>query len=164
MTETSRFAKAQTPRGTSRRGQAGETLLESLLSILLLSIVGIAAFSGIQMALRASALHHQVAVSETLLRSAAENLQNPDAQYVPLAGCPGHGTYEGLPTRPGYGPMTAEVIFLSPETFEQVTTQNLFALVVGQCPGQDPGLQEIRLSITTPSGHTQRLEVLKGQP
>lgn len=146
-----------------RRGQAGETLLESLISIMLLAIVGVAAFTGLQMALRASGLHHQMAVSETMLRSAAENLQNPDSEYIPLAGCQGHDTYEGLPTRQGYGPMTVQVVFRSSETLERIVTPQMFAIFANSCPSEDPGLQEIRLSVTTPSGYVQTLEVLKGK-
>lgn len=131
---------------------------------MLLSIVAVSAFTGLQMALRASALHHQMAVSETMLRTAAENLQNPDSPYVHMAGCPGQGSYQDvMPSHPGYGTVTAEVTFISPDTFEPQPLAHLFAMTPPTCSLADQGLQEIRLSVTTPSGHVQHLEVMKAE-
>jgi type II secretory pathway pseudopilin PulG len=70
-------------------GQAGETLIESLLSITIVTAIAIAAFLGLRVAIRSSALHKESAVAETLLRTAAEQLQDPDSAYEPLAGCSG---------------------------------------------------------------------------
>lgn len=100
--------------GDRTRSQRGETLLESLLAIMILSIVSIAVLSGVRTAMKASALHHEISVAETLLRSSAEDLQNPDRPYIPLAGCPGHDTYTGLPTQHRFSPITATVDFWDP--------------------------------------------------
>lgn len=141
--------------------QAGETLLESLISLMLLSIVGAAAFTGLQVALRASAMHHQLAVAETLLRTTAEDLQNPDSNYIPLAGCPGQPNYAGAPARPGYQPMVIDVTPISALTMEPVGMPNMFGLGLLICPMGDTGLQRVELTVVTPSGHSQTLEVLK---
>ncbi len=157
------------------RSQKGETLMESLIAITLLSIIALPVFTGIRVALKASAMHREIAVSETLLRSAAEDLQNPDLDYIPLAGCPGHDTYKGLPVRPQYSPVTARVQFWSPQTTPVTVGPEEMSLMKvaseapavaaftapGACPAADPGLQKIRLSVVTPSGHLQILDILK---
>lgn len=141
--------------------QRGETLIESLISLMLLSVVAASALIGLQMAIRASAMHHQLAVAETLLRSAAEDLQNPDSPYIPLAGCQHNSTYEGLPDRPGYSPIQVEVRFWIPSTTpDDAATSTDFA-PLGTCPPKDPGLQEIRLRLVTPAGHIQKLNITK---
>ena len=141
------------------RGQVGETLLESLLAILILSLVAIAAYSGLRTAMTMSVRHKESAVAETMLRTAAERVQDPTSVYVPRAGCPGAGSYTGLPTRSGYGPIDVDVRFWTPPTDVAVPTlQTQFA---GTCPASDPGLQAIDLSVTTPSGRTEHLEIVK---
>ncbi|HTO00299.1 MAG TPA: type II secretion system protein [Microthrixaceae bacterium] len=158
------------------RSQKGETLMESLVAIMLLSIVAVSAFTGIQVALKASALHHEIAVSETLLRSAAEDLQNPTSPYIPLAGCPGHETYSGLPERARMSPMTVSVQFWTPgvKTPDPYPMERAAAGAEtapaasgvqftnsGTCPTKDSGLQKIKLSVVTRSGHIQTLNILK---
>ena len=144
-----------------RRGQQGETLIESLVAILILSIVTIAAYAGLQTALGLSAGHKESAVAETLLRTAAERLQDPASAYVPRAGCPGAGTYGGLPTRAGYDPIDVEVRFWTPPSSVAVPSLTTQFAAAGTCPGVDPGLQSIELSITTPSGATEHLQIVK---
>jgi type II secretory pathway pseudopilin PulG len=63
--------------GALRRAQAGETLIESLVAIALLGVLGVVMFTGLQTALVASRNHHQMAVAEAALRSAAEQAQDP---------------------------------------------------------------------------------------
>ncbi len=158
------------------RSQKGETLMESLLAIMLLAMVAVPAFAGIQVALKASAMHHEIALSETLLRSAAEELQNPDAAYIPLAGCPGHGIYSGLPQRERFSPIAVSVQFWLPAPPPAGPSQMALKAAdshdleefgfdaPGTCPAEDPGLQKIRLRVSTPSGHIQTLDILKREP
>lgn len=159
--------------------QRGETLIESLVAITVLSIFSVAMFTGIGTALKASAMHHEIAVAETLLRSAAEQLQNPDHPYLPLAGCPGHDTYTDLPTRTRFSPVSTTIRFWQPAG--SPTPQRQTSAVIGSrngatskdgtisfatadsCPSDDPGLQEITLDLKTPSGHLQTLTILKRQ-
>lgn len=147
------------------RNQRGETLIESLMAIAILSIIVAASYAGLQMAIRASAQHKDSAVAETLLRTAAERLQDPDYPYVERAGCNGQALYSGLPSRAGYGPIKVEVAFWTPpspvdiKSFSTLTTQT-----ASHCPSSDPGLQMISLSVATPSGHTERLDLMKRRP
>lgn len=135
--------------------------MESLVAILILTIVAIAAYAGLHTAIGLSASHKESAVAETLLRTAAERLQDPTSAYVPRAGCPGAGTYGGLPTRSGYAPIDVEVRFWTPPGSVAVPSLTTQFAPAGTCPGTDPGLQAIELSITTPSGDTERLEIVK---
>jgi type II secretory pathway pseudopilin PulG len=148
-------------RGRRRAGadQRGETLLESLIAIIVLTLVAIAAYTGLQTTVRSTARHESSAVSETLLRSAAEQLQHPESPYIDLAGCGANPTYTGLPTEPGYGQIQVAVSFWVPPTGPlpaQVATTFDPA-----CPASDPGLQQLELSVVTPSGATETLDVLK---
>ena len=108
-----------------------------------------------------SVRHRETAVAETMLRTAAERVQDPTSAYVPRAGCPGAGSYTGLPTRSGYGPIHVDVRFWTPPDSVAVPTLQTRFATAGTCPVSDPGLQAIELSITTPSGHTERLEIVK---
>jgi len=149
----------------SGRSQRGETLLETLLAIVILSAVAIAAYAGLSLAIRSSAEQREAAIATTVLRSAAERLQDPAAPYVPRAGCAGAETYGGLPAWPDGGPpVDVTVRFWIPPASvgdEALTTAFAEPGGPGDCPAVDPGLQSIELSITTPSGRTERLEVLK---
>jgi type II secretory pathway pseudopilin PulG len=143
------------------RSQRGETLIEGLIAILLLSLVAAAAYAGLQTSIRSSAQHKESAVAETLLRTAAERLQDPGSSYINRAGCGGVGTYTGvpnlLPTEPGYA-LSATVRFWVPTS--AAAPQPIAAQFV-DCPANDPGLQQVRLTVVTPGGFTDQLDVLK---
>ncbi len=144
-----------------RRGQRGETLIESLIAVTILTLVAIASYAGLRTAMTVSVQHKEAAVAETLLRTAAERIQDPTSPYVPRAGCPGAGAYAGLPTRPGYGPIDVEVRFWTPPADVAVPSLRTQFAAIGTCPAVDPGLQEIDLRVTTPSGRTEHLEIVK---
>jgi len=146
-------------------GQAGETLIESLLSITIVTAIAIAAFLGLRVAIRSSALHKESAVAETLLRTAAEQLQDPDSAYEPLAGCSGGAPYgDLLPTRSGYTVAVSEVRFwVPPGPGDAPPWDTEFAAPgsPGDCPAADPGLQRLELRVDTPTGFAQTLHVVK---
>ncbi|UDY37313.1 type IV pilus modification PilV family protein [Dermatobacter hominis] len=144
-----------------RRSQRGESLIESLIAIVVLSLVVGAAYAGLRTALRVSSQHKETAVAETMLRTAAERLQDPASAYVPRAGCGGVPTYGGLPTRPGYKPIEVTVRFWNKPSTVTVPSLDVDFAEAGSCPATDPGLQAIVLSVETPSGHVERLEIVK---
>lgn len=149
-------------RAPRRRGQSGETLLESLIAVAILSLLAVTAFSGLQTSLRSSRQHHDAAVAETLLRAAAERLQSPDSNehpYIPRAGCGATPTYGGLPARTGWNPIVVTVEFWVPPPTG--STGPLTTQFSATCPAQDRGLQRLQLSLTTPGGFHQRVDILK---
>ena len=145
-----------------RRSESGETLLESLIAVLLLSLLAVTAFTGLQTSLKSSGQHHDAAVAETLLRAAAERLQNPDGDdfpYIPRAGCGSTPTYSGLPARTGWNPIEVRVEYWvppAPGSSGPLTTQ-----FSPTCPTHDQGLQRLELSVTTPGGFHQQVDILK---
>ncbi len=151
---------APEPHGpTTLAGQRGETLLESLIAIVVLALVAIAAYTGLQTSVRSTERHESSAVSETLLRSAAEQLQHPDSTYVDCAVGDDYEALLSLPPEPGFGSVQVTVSFWVPPAGPlpaQVVTS--FAAA---CPASDPGLQQLQLSVVTPSGATETLDVLK---
>ncbi len=148
------------------RGQRGETLLESLLAIVILSMIVAGSYAGLQVAMKASVQQSESAVAGVMLSNAAEMLQDPESDYVDRAGCPGAGRYEDLPAEPGYGTVVATVHFIEPPT-EGIALKSTSASAAAdrdgqvQCPETDPGLQEIDLEVTTPSGRSEELHLIK---
>lgn len=151
------------------RGQRGETLIESLLAIAILSAIVLASYAGLSVATTASSRHERSARAETLLRSAAEWIQNPDVAYVERAGCPGAGSYT-LPDlgdeQPGYSVTIDRIDFwTNPPPATQSPLPMAATVAFGSsCPGTDRGLQRIRLVATGPDAPAQSLTVVKRRP
>lgn len=141
------------------RGQAGETLVESILAITILALVAVVAYAGLQTSVTSSAQHKESAVAETLLRTTAERLQDPTSDYVELAGC-GGGDYP-LPAAPDGYALGAEVSYWQPPAGPLPGTVAVGFGPSGDCPAADPGLQQITLTVATPSGFDQSLDVVK---
>lgn len=157
MSSDTNVPSARAPR---RRGQRGETLLESMLAIGILSVVVAATFGGLQVALGASAQQRESATASAMLRNAAEMLQDPDGEYIDLAGCGGRSTYSGLPEAEGFGAVTAQVAFLDPPK-PGTPVKMTRSAARAECPAADPGLQRIELSVLTPSGRTETAQIVK---
>ncbi|MGB3409719.1 MAG: prepilin-type N-terminal cleavage/methylation domain-containing protein [Microthrixaceae bacterium] len=165
------LADTRSPNSSRTRSQRGETLLESLIAIVLLTIVAIPALHAIPVALKASAQHREIAIAETLLRSSAEDLQNPDLPYIPFAGCEGHDTYHSAHIAPKFSPVAVKVTFWDPHgqgpgpspmaMKSPASTTATELSTTTSCADQDPGLQMIQLSVRTPSGHLQVLSIIK---
>jgi len=133
------------------RGDAGETLVETLMSIVIMGLVATAIIGGLFMSVRASDYHRREATAESLIRAAAEQVKG--ATY---ASCAGTGSYT-LPTPPaGYASQVLSVEYWTglgtpPNTFQST------------CPtAGDQGLQRITLRMAATSGRdTETLALLK---
>lgn len=147
------------------RGQRGEGLIESLLSIVILSVVVAATYGGLQVALGSSVQQRESAVAGAMLRNAAETLLGPDSEYVELAGCKGHGDYGDLPEQDGYGTVEATITFIEPPVPGEQKAFRAESAVAAQssggCPEVDPGLQQIELAVSTPSGRPETMQIIK---
>jgi len=148
---------------SSGRGQGGETLIESLLAIAILTSIVVAAYGGMQVSLRASASNDEGANAGTLLRSAAEILQDPSTDYIDLAGCRGQAGYTDLPGGTGLGEVTARIGFWKPSAAgsDSATLEFSDPGSAAACPAEDPGLQLIQLSVRTSEGATESLQITK---
>lgn len=150
----------------SRLGQSGEALIESLVAIAILSTIVAATYGGMQVALSSSARTDHGATAGVLLRTAAETVQDLDFEYIELAGCGDNGTYPELATRKGFGSVSAAVGFWEPADDAKANQVVRFSEPGNPktCPEEDPGLQLVQLSIETPEGTTETLQVTKRQP
>src|SRR5947209_8687883 len=116
----------------SAEGQRGETLVELLVALSILGLAVVVILGALGTSIRLSDVHRKHATSETLLVTAAEGIKNRQTAYLPLAGCPGHGTYSMPPATSGYAVSITSVAFWNGSTSSGYSTT---------CPGTDPGVQ-----------------------
>jgi Tfp pilus assembly protein PilV len=138
---------------SSRKAEGGETLLELLISVTIMSIAVVALVAGMGTTLIASDVHRQNATAETVLRSYAERLQDPTD--VPYVACATTSTYSSVPgfSLPGAGWSASITTVLAwqgdtPPTFSS------------SCPSPDRGLQQLTLRVQSPAGSHQATETL----
>ncbi len=147
---------ARLRRRLASRSDAGVTLIETIMSIAILSIAGVAIMSGLALSVKSSDIHRKQATGGAYVRSYAEAIErylDTEGNYV---GCAGAGTYSAavvgftLPT--GY-------------TAQQAAAQPLAGdgsvISSGSCPSRDKGVQRLTLSVSsTDSRATERLTIV----
>lgn len=140
------------------RGESGETLVELLMTIAIVSIAFVGILAAVAIAILSSHTHRQESTAEGVIRSFAESVDG--AGYVP---CPtvDSATYSSGFTAPSGWP-AAQVTGIS-------YWQGDDAMTFGGCPGSgDKGLQRVSLRVQSPAGDdkqdTETLIVLKRQP
>ena len=141
---------------TRARTERGETLLELLIAISIISVSVIGLIAGIDGATRATGMNRRQAEMETWLRSTAEKIKDPNVRYVSCAG----PTSYPLPAAVGYD-LSADVRFPS------ATATSFDSGSAPSCPPDpDNGIQVIKLTITVhlDPTHRQSLEFVKRSP
>lgn len=137
--------------------------MEVLVAIAIIAVVGLAAYTGLQTAIRSTTAHREAGQAEAVLRSAAENLQNPEQAYIPRANCAGVGTYDSLATPPvGFTVDVTGVEFL--KSVADVPVSSIATDFDPKCPdsdAEDAGLQLVEITVGLPSGRSEQLHVLK---
>ncbi|MFE2268367.1 type II secretion system protein [Streptomyces lavendulae] len=127
------------------RGEEGETLIEVLVSVVLMGVAFVTIFGGIGTAIISSVRQQKVTGADSVVRSAAEEVVGDP--YVSCAG--GYGT----PTPPpGY------TVTVTVEYWDGV---GAFATA---CPAADTGVQKVTLTVRSTGPHPVRdatLEVVK---
>lgn len=125
------------PGSASRRDDRGETLIELLAALVILSIAAVAILTGVMTSIRASAVHKNEASGGAYVRSFAEAIQN----HIDTSGYAACGsaatTYQGVsvPDLPaGYTRAVTDV-------------QSWTGSVWGACTGS--GIQRVKLTVTT---------------
>jgi prepilin-type N-terminal cleavage/methylation domain-containing protein len=150
------------------RSERGETLIEVLIAVVLLTVVGVAGYGGFATASRSSGAQIATAKGETLLRSASEWIQSPEQAYIPRAGCPGAGQYP-LPSVPsstsGYTLSITSVRFWggAPGSPTAAITPT-FTSTCPALPAGDRGLQELTIRATSSSGAPVEITITKRRP
>lgn len=146
----------ETRRGGPR--DAGESLVELLVSISILGVAGSAILGGIGVASSNSALHRTQAVTQNLIRNWAESVS-----AAPYAACASPPHFNG--TKPD---LTAAQYTGYSATVSSVQYWN-GAAFVASCPATDLGLQRVTLQVGAPrslgiGGFTQSLDVVVRRP
>lgn len=154
------------------RGDWGETLVEVLVSVVLLGIAGVALLAGMAGAAKASALHRAETTGGAQVRTFAEDIQswvtaNPSS-YV---NCPTDSTDNPDGTVAVAGTYGSSVVgFATPAGFKAGTVtvktldKNGVPLMLGAC-SPDIGLQLLTLSLTSSDGNaTEKLTFVLRRP
>jgi type II secretory pathway pseudopilin PulG len=151
------------------RSLRGETLIESLASILVLSLVAAAAYTGVMLAIGSSSAHSRSGTSETLLRSAAEVLQNPD---LPYRTCATPSAYAAALSplsagEPGFGVSVRRITHwraptaANPDSLPSTVRTSESEFQTSCSNATDAGLQRIVVDVQRPDGRRDTMTVLK---
>ena len=140
-----------------RSAEAGETLVELLVTIAIIGLAVVALVGGMGTAIMASDGHRQHATGDTVARSVAELLKNRDPSgsdaYVD---CAGNSTYP-LPDPP-----TGLQIALTVKYWNGSGSSVADGSFTTTCPSPDLGLQQIKITVTSPAkGEQETVTVLK---
>ncbi|MEU6477358.1 type II secretion system protein [Streptomyces sp. NPDC047017] len=133
------------PRRPRRRGEEGETLIEALVTVVLMGIAFVTILGGIGTAIISSVTQQKVTTADSVIRSAAEKVVSD--RYVSCA-----RGYE-TPTPPAGYSVTVEI-----EYWDGVGAFGR------PCPAADTGVQKVTLTVRSTGPHPVRdatLEVVK---
>jgi len=146
------------------RGEAGFSIAELLVTIVLVSVTFVAILTGLMTTIRVSASHRTQATTDAVVRSAAEWVK--DVQSNPYrTACNGPAMYSlnGLAMPAGYSATITRVEYWDGSAPAATGTYNLSSRITGSCPaGGDKGLQRITIVATSPDGQaTETVQVMK---
>jgi type II secretory pathway pseudopilin PulG len=140
------------------RGERGETLLELLVTVVIMGACFVAILGGIATTFMATDGHRQAATAEGVLRSYAERIE--DANDVAYVNCATTATYSPagftLPAA-GWSASVTSVLFWQGDTPPTFT---------GTC-SPDNGLQQLTLRVQSPAGghqSTRTVVIVKRKP
>jgi type II secretory pathway pseudopilin PulG len=137
-----------------RAGQRGETLVEILVTVSIMSIAFVGILAGIGVTFMATDSHRQDATAEAVLRSYAERMQDPTGMaYVNCATTATYGIPAGfsVPATP-----TGWTAVVTNELNWQGDTPPTFATTCTT----DKGLQQLTLRVQSPVGAHQATETV----
>lgn len=139
------------PRWVHRRDdERGETLAELLVTISIMGILFAAVLGAIAVSAQTSDISHKEAGDETLLRSAAEQVQA--ATYVTCASTSSYA----VSSLPGY------TVSITAVRYWNGDNPATFAATLATCPGTDQGVQAVDLKAQSTDGRaTETLTVYK---
>jgi Tfp pilus assembly protein PilV len=138
-----------------RSSQAGETLIETLMTVAIMGIAFTAVFGAIWTSIRIADSASKTSKADTLVRAFAEDMKqrDGDAAYVPCTTAGGTVTYLAWPVPQEYrNPTTGVVQYTA--TVTKIRYLSGYSSGVPQwsntCPAHDLGAQELTLTATGP--------------
>ncbi len=146
----------------ARQGrQAGETLVETLLSVILLGLLGAGIVTAMASVISVSDFDARQSAAETVLRSYAQAWSR--AAYVPCTASQTTNPYTAV-VPPGFAAPTGYTATISGTRFWNGTSSTPVTFVA-TCPATgDAGLQSLNLRVAPPRGPAQTLTVEKRKP
>lgn len=132
----------------------GLSLPEILLTIAIVGIAFAAILGGMVTSIVVSDLHRKQAMTDALVRSAAEAIKDPGVAYVD---CAGPGAYrDALPAAPsGYAVSISGVAYWDGTSSDPMSFS-------GSCPSPDRGAQRITIVASSSDGRaSETLEIVK---
>jgi len=136
------------------RPEAGDTLIEVLVAVVIMGIAFVIIVGGIATAIMGSDLQKQQAGADLALRTAAERISE-ELAYQPCA-----TTYS-----PSSGPIPGFKLTVTVSYWAR--NENKFESSLPSCPAEDDGLQMIKLEATSNSGRAPSpatLNIVKRRP
>jgi type II secretory pathway pseudopilin PulG len=141
--------------------QAGETLIETLIAVILLGLLGVGVVAAMTSIISVSDYDAKQSGAETVLRSYAQAWNR--APYVACTGGSPANPY-GSTTPPGFTLPSGYTASVSGVTFWNGTSSTPVTFG-GTCPASgDAGLQSLSLRVTSPRGPAQTLTIQKRSP
>jgi prepilin-type N-terminal cleavage/methylation domain-containing protein len=132
--------------------EAGFSLVEILVTIVIVGMAFTAILGGMITSITVSDLHRNQATADTLARNAAESVKDSNVPYVP---CAGPNAY--APALPS-GTSITKVEYWNGAAPTPATS---YAVTFSpSCPPQDQGLQRITITASS-GGATETVQVLK---
>jgi type II secretory pathway pseudopilin PulG len=140
-----------------QRGDRGETLVEVLVAVMILSTAVVALVGGIALAVRVSTIHRSQTTAGAAVRAFAEALETRvAASPTGYVQCALPADYQGIYTAPtGYAATPTAVAYWSGTAF----------VTGGACPPADLGVQRVSLLVTSDNGYaSETLDVVLRKP
>jgi len=134
----------------NRRDEDGFSLVEVLVTIVIVGITFAALLGGLITTIAVSSLHRKQATADSVARSAAEWVK--DSVQTPYANCAGAGTYSlsGLPKPSGYSVAIQSVEYWDGAGPVVGIPYSLDSHIGQPCPaGGDKGVQRITIVVTS---------------
>lgn len=142
------------------RGDAGETLIELLVSITILGLAGVSLLGGLALAITASDMQQKETTGGAYVRSYAESLSKYIATYGNYVACASPSTYSsGVSFAPPSG-YTAKVT-----SIRSVSSTGALVSFTSPCGTSDTGVQAVTLSVaSTDNRANEQLMVIVRKP
>ena len=140
------------------RGERGETLVELLVTVVIMGSAIVALVAGVATAIASSDTHRQDATAEGVLRAFAERTVDP--RDVPYVDCATTASYSTTPT--GFTAPSGWSLSITGVSYLQADKS-----YSGACPSPDLGAQQITLRAVSPhtkNGADQSIVVVKRKP